>query len=132
MAGRGPLDDAATAMLAQLLGKHNLRARVIPHGAVSRSGIDALDVSGVAMVCVCYVEITGTPSHLRYLLRRIRQRVPGAPILVGLWPEEEAVLHDDRLRVAIGADYYATTLRGAVNACLEASRLPDEQPARAA
>ena len=132
VAGRGPLDEAAAAMIAQLLGKHGLRARVIPHATVSRSNIDALDVSGVAMVCVSYAEITGTPSHLRYLLRRIRQRVPGAPILVGLWPEEEAVLHDDRLRAAVGADYYATTLRGAVNACLEASRLPDEQPAKAA
>ncbi len=132
IAGRGPLDEAAATMLAQLLGKHGLAARVVSHGAVSRGSIDSLDVSGVAMVCVSYVEITGTPSHLRYLLRRIRQRAPGAPILVGLWPAEEAVLFDERLRAAVGADYYATTLRGAVNACLEASRQSDEQPAQAA
>ena len=132
VAGRGPLDEAAATMLAQLLAKHGLAARVVAHGAVSRGSIDTLDVGSVAMVCVCYVEITGTPSHLRYLLRRIRQRIPNAPILVGLWPAEEAVLHDDRLRAAVGADYYASTLRGAVNACLEASRQPDEQPARAA
>ncbi len=132
VAGRGQFDDAAAAMLAQLLAKHGLNARVVEHGTVSRANIETLDLSGIAMVCVCYVEITGTPSHLRYLLRRIRQRAPGAPILVGLWPSDEAVLHDDRLRAAVGADYYASTLRGAVNACLEASREGQEQPAEAA
>jgi hypothetical protein len=58
--------------------------------------------------------------------------VPGAPILVGLWPAEEAVLRDDRLRAAVGADYYATSLREAVTACLEAARGAEEASARAA
>ncbi len=132
VAGRGPLDEAAAAMLAQLLTKHGLGARVEPHHAVSRAGIGALDVSGVAMVCISYLEITGTPSHLRYLLRRVRQKVPGAPILVGLWPAEEAVLRDDRLRAAVGADYYATSLREGVTACLEAARGAEEAAPRAA
>lgn len=132
VAGRGPLDEAAAAMLAQLLTKHGLGSRVEPHHAVSRSGIASLDVSGVAMVCISYLEITGTPSHLRYLLRRVRQKVPGAPILVGLWPAEEAVLRDDRLRAAVGADYYATSLREAVTACLEAAHGAEEPSQRAA
>jgi predicted PurR-regulated permease PerM len=132
VAGRGPLDEAAAAMLAQLLSKHGLGSRVEPHHAVSRAGIAGLDVTGVAMVCISYLEITGTPSHLRYLLRRVRQKVPGAPILVGLWPAEEAVLRDDRLRAAVGADYYATSLREAVTACLEAARGAEEASARAA
>ena len=132
VAGRGPLDEAAAAMLAQLLTKHGLGAKAVPHGAVTRSGIGGLDLSGVAMVCISYLEITGTPSHLRYLLRRVRQKGPSTPILVGLWPADEAVLRDDRLRAAVGADYYASTLREAVTACLEASRQAAEEPARAA
>ncbi len=39
VAGRGPLDEAAAAMFAQLLTKHGLGARVEPHHAVSRTGI---------------------------------------------------------------------------------------------
>ena len=122
LAGRGPLDEAVAAMLAQLLGKHGLAARVVPHEAASRAGIGSLDVAGVSMVCVCYLEISGSPSHLRYLLRRIRHRVPDAPILVGLWPAEDSVLKDARLRAAVGADYYTTSLREAVNTCLEVAR----------
>jgi len=132
VAGRGPLDEAAASMLAQLLTKHGLGARVEPHHAVSRAGIAALDVSGVAMVCISYLEITGTPSHLRYLLRRVRQKIPGAPILVGLWPAEEAVLRDDRLRAAVGADYYATSLREGVTSCLEAAHGAEQATPRAA
>ena len=76
IAGRGPLDEAAATMLAQLLHKHGLGARVVPHEAVSRASIIGLDTKGVAMVCVSYLEITGNPAHLRYLLRRLRQKVP--------------------------------------------------------
>ena len=85
-----------------------------------RTAIRHLDVSGVAMVCVSYLELTGSPSHLRYLVRRLRMRLPTQPLLIGLWPSEEAVLRDDRLRAAVGADHYTSSLREAVEACLDA------------
>jgi predicted PurR-regulated permease PerM len=121
IAGRGPLDEAAATMLAQLLGKHGLGARVVPHEAVSRSNVIGLDVTGVAMVCISYLEISGSPAHLRYLLRRLRQRLPKAPILVGLWPSDDAVLTDANLRTTLGADHYVVSLRDAVEACLKAA-----------
>jgi predicted PurR-regulated permease PerM len=122
IAGRGPLDEAAASMLSQLLHKSGLTARVISHEAVSRMRIGMLDGQGVAMVCLCYLEIGGAPSHLRYLLRRLRQRLPNARLVVGLWPAEQAILTDDRLRAAVGADVYTSSLREAVEACLEAAR----------
>jgi predicted PurR-regulated permease PerM len=121
IAGRGPLDEAAASMLAQLLGKHGLGARVLPYGAVSRANIASLDVRGAAMMCVSYLDISGNPAHLRYLLSRLRERAPHAVLLVGLWPQGEAVLHDRDLRRLIGAQYYVTTLREAVEACLSAA-----------
>src|SRR3954470_19932638 len=57
LAGRGTLDEAATAMLAQLLTKHNLGSRVAPHQAASREYISALDVESVAMVCISYFPV---------------------------------------------------------------------------
>ena len=69
-----------------------------------------------------YLEITGTPAHLRYLIRRLRQKAPDVRILVGLWPAGEAVLAEERLRKAVGADVYVTSLRDAVAACLAAVR----------
>jgi predicted PurR-regulated permease PerM len=121
LAGRGPLDEAASSMLAQLLSKHGVGASVVPFVTGSRAAIGALDVSGVAMVCISYLELTGSPSHLRYLIRRLRQRLPNVPILVGFWPDDAEVLKDDRMRATVEADYYTSSLHDAVEACLEAA-----------
>ncbi|WCS23755.1 AI-2E family transporter [Methylobacterium sp. NMS14P] len=121
LAGRGPLDEASSAMLAQLLRKHGLGARVAPYQAASREGIRDLDMKDVAMVCVSYLDITGNPSHLRYLLERLRRRAPGVPILVGLWPVGEKVLTDAAVGREVGADAYVSSLREAVEACLRSA-----------
>jgi hypothetical protein len=126
IAGRGPLDEAAASMLSQLLHKNGIRARVLRHDATSRTRIGSLDGDGVLMVCLCYLELAGMPSHLRYLLRRLRQRLPNARLLVGLWPADQAILTDDRLRAAVGADVYTSSLREAVEACLDTARTETE------
>ena len=64
-------------MLAQLLGKHGIGAQAVPHTAVSRSRVAELDPDRVAMVCLCYVEVSGNPAHLRYLMRRLHQASAG-------------------------------------------------------
>jgi predicted PurR-regulated permease PerM len=127
VAGKGPLDEAASAMLAQLLGKHGLGATTVPHEATSRELVASLDVSGVTMVCISYLHISGAPSHLRYLIQRLKRKLPHAPILVGLWPSEDEVLKEERVRAMIGADYYATSLRQAVVFCVEAAPNVGEQ-----
>ncbi|MFH6781593.1 MULTISPECIES: AI-2E family transporter [Methylobacterium] len=130
VAGRGPLDEAASMMLAQLLGKHGFGTRVVPFEDVTRSGIAALDAAGARMICVSYLEISGTPAHLRYLVQRLRRRVPEAQVLVGLWPADDAVLTDPDARATLGADHYAVSLREGVEACLEAVRdVPADRPA---
>ena len=128
VAGRGPLDEAACTMLAQLLAKHGLRGRVVSEEAVSRAHIAALDISGVRMVCVSYLEASGSLSSLRYLMRRLRLRAPGVVVLVGFWQADDGVLLDERLRTAVGADRYVTSLRECVQACLETAQAPDEAP----
>ncbi len=122
VAGRGPLDEASSAMLAQLLRKHGLGATVIGYEAVSRDRIRELDLTGVAMVCISYLDISGSPAHLRYLLERLKRRAPDMLVLVGLWPVGEKVLTDAALGRQIGADVYVASLRDGVEACLKAAR----------
>ena len=141
IAGRGPFDDAAAAMLAQLLAKHGIAARTMPHTAVTRSQVTQLGAGKTSMVCLCYVELAGDPSRLRYLLRRIRAQLPRVPVLVGLWPGDPSavpetfgkpaapgVAPDDRLRLVIGADFISPTLTDAVNTCLEQVRAESQLP----
>ena len=125
-------------MLAQLLGKHGLGSRIAAHTEASRSNIASLDTSGIAMVCISYLEISGNPNHLHYLMRRLRSRMPGVPILVGVWPAENSDVSDKRIRNVIGADHYTANLKDAVDTCVrvahEAARqasVPVAEPALA-
>lgn len=119
--GRGPFDAAASAMLAQLLGMHDLGTRVASVDIASRQRLPTLDPAGVMMVCIIYLDISGSPSHLRYLLRRLRQRLPGIPVAVGLWPAEDRTMTDPQVQALVGADAHISKLKGAVETCLAAA-----------
>ena len=119
IAGRGPLDEIAVEMLAQLLRQAGLNPRVLPHTAAARARIAALDPHEVAVVVLCYLDLSVAPAHLRFLLRRLRERVPGRPIVVGLFPDEAPPAEVARLLAAVGADRPASSLRGLVEACRE-------------
>ncbi len=127
IAGRGPLDEAASAMLVQLLGKHGMGARLVTYAEVTRDRIDSLDVQSATMACISYLDISGSPAHLRYLIQRLRRRMPkGAPLLVGLWPSEDSAVKDPAVRAQVGADYFTSSLAEAVSSCVHAA----EQPAQ--
>jgi hypothetical protein len=81
-----------------------------------------LDFTGTTTVCIFYLNIDGIPSHLRYLLRRLRQRLPDASIVVGLWPKGGTDQWSKDLQSAIGADHYAASVREMVDACLASTR----------
>ena len=102
-------------MLAQLLAQRGIASRTIPHTLVSRELIGELDVSDVRVITVSYLELEGTPAHLRYLIRRLRHRAPRAVIIAGLWPQGEAVLTDRQVQSTLGGDHYVASVREAVD-----------------
>ncbi|KAA1013734.1 AI-2E family transporter [Paraburkholderia panacisoli] len=115
--GRGPLDSLATTILLQLLGKHGFAARSVQHEAASRASIDSLEADDVGIVCIFYLQIDGIPSHLRYLVRRVRARLPHVSIVVGLWAQEDTDKWSAELQSAMGAECYATSLQDVLAAC---------------
>lgn len=118
IAGRGVLDKAACAMVAQLLAKRGLKVRVASPDAVSRASIEALELDEVGVICVSFIEGAGSLAPLRYLMRRLRARAPGLPIVIGLWNADGTVLQEERLRAITGADLTTASLREAVDACV--------------
>jgi predicted PurR-regulated permease PerM len=123
VAGRDPLDGVVASMLAQLLRKHGLGAQSALHSEVSRFAINTLDATGVALVFVTYAELRGNPPHMRYLLRRIRQRFPQCPVLVGFCdPDDEALLGDPAAQEMAGATAFASSLHDAVSKCLDEAK----------
>lgn len=115
--GRGPLDPLASTILLQLLGKHGFTARALPHEAASRASIEQMDADDVGVVCIVYLRIDGVPSHLRYMVRRIRARLPNASIIVGLWAREDLEKWSVDLQNAMGAECYVTSLQEMLAAC---------------
>jgi predicted PurR-regulated permease PerM len=121
IAGRGSLDEAAAAMLAQLLERQGIGARVVPSAEVSAANMFRLDVTGMRIACLSYLEPGGF-TNARYLVRRLRRKLPRARIVVGFWTlSGEDAVHRDALRET-GADLVAASLRDAVDAVVASAR----------
>jgi predicted PurR-regulated permease PerM len=120
IAGRGPLDEAVSAMLAQLLEDRGVATKRVPSAMVGRERIAQFDPTNVAVVAVSSVELDGAPAHLRYLVRRLRVRLPKTPIVAGLWREGDELLSNPELQKTVGADVFVTSLRAAVDAATPA------------
>jgi hypothetical protein len=106
---RSPLDQAASAMLAQILGKHGLLARVQPFTDVATARSFKIDAPDASLVCLSYFGSAGNPAHVRYLIRRLRRVMPNARFLAGFWmlfgQDEKA----EEWRAAVGAHLVATS-----------------------
>ncbi len=122
VAARSPFDTAVAAMLAQLLERHGLGAKV--EAILSPARAQGLDTAGAAIVCLCYLDCSA--AHVRFMARRIRQRLPHAKIVLGCWLADDPSAAD-----ALHVDHVATTLHETVRFCLEAAQTSDtiEAPA---
>ena len=84
--GRGNLDDVAAAILAQLLERRGLGTRVASFRAIETGTYSSLDMDGIQVICLSYMN-PDSIAHARYALRRLRRRA-SVPIVVGFWSVE--------------------------------------------
>jgi hypothetical protein len=108
-------------MLAQLLELHGINTRVGSHEAVSATGINELDVTDVQMACICYLE-PGSFGNARYLVRRLRRRLPKAAIVAAFWTLTLEQIEQRNALAATGADFVVTSTRQAVWQVVTAAR----------
>ena len=60
-------------MLAQLLEKHGLAARVQPFADVASAKALKIDALDAPLVCLSYFGAVGNPAHVRFLIRRLKR-----------------------------------------------------------
>ncbi len=120
VAGRSLIDEAAAIMLAQLSTEHGLAARVEGPASLSTTNVFRLDTTGVAIVCLVYLD-AGSPAHMRYSVRRLRRKLPKATIILGCWVKDTDAAALELLREGAKADLVATSIGEAVRLCIEAT-----------
>ncbi|MER8954957.1 AI-2E family transporter [Mesorhizobium sp. M0833] len=120
--GRGELDDAAAAMLAQVLevqGATVLRASFadLEPGSIRRLELDAVDT-----VVVGFLN-RDSVKHGRFLVRRLKRAKPRLRVGVVLWsePDSDNQEADARLANEINADFVAHGMVGAVIGALSSA-----------
>jgi predicted PurR-regulated permease PerM len=120
VAGRSLIDEAAAMMFAQLSTAHGLAARVEGAGALSTTNVFRLETTGVAIVCLAYMDASG-PAHMRYTVRRLRRKLPNAKIILGCWMKEMDPVALEQLRDGAKADLVAASLGEALKFCIESA-----------
>jgi predicted PurR-regulated permease PerM len=128
VAGRSLIDEAAAIMLAQLSTAHGLAARVEGAEALSMTNVLRLETTGVAIVCLVYLDASG-PAHMRYSVRRLRRKLPKATIILGCWVKDMDPAALELLREGAKADLAAASLGDAVKLCIEATGVKDRRHA---
>jgi predicted PurR-regulated permease PerM len=121
--GRSALDEAAAAMLAEVLKKRQLGAKALSPDSISAGHIASLAKTEAKLVCLSYLGLGAGPALIRYLVRRLRRILPqGTPILVCYWSEEGDSAAAKALLETAEADAYATSLAEAVQLCVKAAK----------
>ena len=128
LAGRTSIDQAACAILAQLVEREHVTARVLGPDSLSISGVSRLNPDGVEALCIFYLGRQSL-AVVRYSVRRLRKRFPGVPIAVCLWGSADLAPTVE----AAQADATINSLRDAVAFCAktETSRRAQQRPSEA-
>src|ERR1700726_3273529 len=128
VAGRSLIDEAAAIMLGQPSTAHGLVARVEGAEALSTTNVFRLETTGVAIVCLIYMDASG-PAHMRYSVRRLRRKLPNATIILGCWIRDIEPAALELLREGAKADLVASSLGEALKLCIEATGVEDQRQA---
>ncbi len=124
IAGRSPLDEAAAALLGQILEKHGVQAKIEPPEMLTIGGVMHLAGTGAQIICLSYLDADVSPAGARYAVRRLRRRLPEAKILAGFWQGDTDKASD--LCAQTKADFCATRLVDAVTFCVQEAQAPDQ------
>jgi hypothetical protein len=112
LGGRTPLDQAACAILAQLLNRENVSTRVAGPDAITRSGVLDLSGEGIAAICIVYLDHQSV-APIRFAVRRLRKKFANAPIAICLWGATDSTAKADDAR----ADATLQSLQEAIEFC---------------
>lgn len=114
IAGRGELDATVSTMLAHALESRGIGAGNAPSSAITLDTISSLDLAGVEVVFLSYLN-PAPKAYARFVCRRLKRSKPHLKIVLGLWNLAQEAGPAERVAADVGADAAATTLDQAVH-----------------
>nr|WP_245304451.1 AI-2E family transporter [Rhizobium aethiopicum] len=124
--GRGPLDDASAAMLAQVLQVQGAEVVAARHSDIpNRRAMSLVPKQSIAIV-VCFLN-EDSARHARILIRRFKRIYPAIRVGAVLWVENQ---EESQPPTLLEADFVATTLTSAARAALADAPASLVTPAR--
>lgn len=129
VASRTALDETVALALARLLSKYSIGAKVIDPQRLRHGSLSGEDLDGVHLICISALDVRERSAHARFLVRRLKRSAPDALILGGFWKLDPEAKSDASIIESIPVDATATTLREALQFCLETARSDSEESA---
>lgn len=111
---RDEADEIAGLMLAQLLERRGVSARVASTQTLSGEMIERVTAESIAIVCISALPPLAV-THARVLCKRLRPSFPQLKLIVGLWQTGGLTTKTQQRLTAIGIDKLVTTLSEAAN-----------------
>lgn len=109
IAGRGELDYAAATLLVHVLEGRGIGARVVESSAINLDNIGSLDLAGVEVICLSYLNPT-PKAYARFVCRRLKPRSRRLKIVIGAWNLAAEAGTPEKLAADTGADSAATSI----------------------
>jgi predicted PurR-regulated permease PerM len=114
--GRGELDDAAAAMLAQALAVEGASVSRASFGDIQPTRLGSLDLTGLRTIVIGFLN-ADSRRHARFLVRRFKRAAPSARVGVVFWSGTNSN-RDSEATEEIGADFVAFDIIDAARGAL--------------
>ncbi|WP_245309835.1 AI-2E family transporter [Rhizobium sp. R339] len=124
--GRGPLDDASAAMLAQVLQVQGAEVVAARHSDIPNRRAMSLVPKQSNAIVVCFLN-EDSARHARILIRRFKRIYPAIRVGAVLWVENQ---EEEQLPTLGEADFVATSLTSAAREALADAPASLVTPAR--
>ncbi|EBW2353411.1 AI-2E family transporter, partial [Salmonella enterica subsp. enterica serovar Enteritidis] len=106
--GRWPIDDAASAMVVQVLEIQGAEAGRMNHTQLNQAKLAKVDLEGVDTVVLSYLHPSSL-NHARYAVQRVKRAKSG--IRVGLFmPSQPEDMDGAAIAKRVNADFVAATI----------------------
>ncbi len=126
VASRSPLDEAAAAMLVQVLQKRAIAAALQPLSGTGAGRRLNVQTPESRLVCLSYFGTASKPTHVRYVIRRLKRVMPHARFVACFWMLGEERAKSEEWRISVGADFVTSSIDETALLCANELRALDD------